>query len=42
MDRIQSTDQPVEVSQSVSIYTGPKKIADAKIDLGEWLEENGI
>jgi hypothetical protein len=28
------------VSQPVSIYTGPKTIADAKIALGKWLESH--
>jgi hypothetical protein len=42
MSEIQSTDQPEEVSQPGSVYTGPKVIADAKVVLGEWLEERGF
>jgi hypothetical protein len=42
MEESQSTGRSNEVSQSVSVYTGPKKIADAKVALGEWLEEHGL
>jgi hypothetical protein len=42
MEESQSTDRSNEVSQSVSVYTGPKKIADSKVALGEWLEEHGL
>jgi hypothetical protein len=30
------------ISQPVSIYTGPKALADAKIALGKWLDEHGL
>ncbi len=26
----------------ITVYTGPKTLADAKLALGEWLEEHGV
>lgn len=42
MAEAESADRSEEVSQPISIYTGPKVIADAKVAFGEWLEEHGF
>lgn len=42
MSETQSTEQSTEATKPVSVYTGPKKIADAKVALGEWLEKHGL
>ncbi|WP_435348655.1 hypothetical protein [Haloarchaeobius sp. HRN-SO-5] len=42
MNETQSADRTETVSRPVTVYTGPKAIADAKVALGEWLEEHGF
>lgn len=42
MNETQSADRDHEVSQPISVYTGPKHLADAKVALGEWLEKRGL
>lgn len=39
MSEREPVDREDEVSRPVSVYTGPKSIADAKVALGKWLEE---
>lgn len=35
-------EDPKNISQPVVIYTGSKKLADAKLRLDKWLDRHGI